>query len=229
VATNTFEVGDFGLGVENSVSFDLNLRKRTGWVTGSVGGYYSRYSGFIGLFPAGFMVDTDADAIPDTPQFNYRAVDAEFIGAELETTFHLLHPVTEEPKQADTNLHLEFKADAVRARDGSTGGSLPRIPPFHLSSALILERGPFGARLEGIYAAPQDRVAANEFGTDSYFLVNLASQLPAGAGTDDGRFLCQRHEPDQRGRPRAHFDPQGAPAAAGTWDRGRGETLLLMR
>lgn len=174
VATNTFEVGDFGLGVENSVSFDLNLRKRTGWVTGSVGGYYSRYSGFIGLFPAGFMVDTDDDLIPDTPQFNYRAVDAEFLGAELETTLHLLHPVTEAPKPADTNLHLEFKADAVRARDATTGTSLPRVPPFHLSSALIWERGPFGARLEGIYAAPQDRVAANEFGTDSYFLVNLA-------------------------------------------------------
>jgi iron complex outermembrane receptor protein len=82
--------------------------------------------------------------------------------------------VTEAPKPADTNLHLEFKADAVRARDATTGTSLPRVPPFHLSSALIWERGPFGARLEGIYAAPQDRVAANEFGTDSYFLVNLA-------------------------------------------------------
>ncbi len=200
VATNTFEVGDANLGTENSISFDLNLRKRTGWVTGSIGGYYSRYNRFIGLFPTGLLVDTDdpPDGIGDTPEFNYRAVDAQFLGAELETTFHLLHPIKPEPKDgesiagaahhhATTNLHLEFKADAVRARDGSTGGSLPRIPPFHLSSALILEHGAFGARLEGIYAAPQDRLAANEFRTDSYFLVNLALsyRLVQGSTTVD--------------------------------------------
>lgn len=167
-ATGTFEVGDFNLGVEHAVSFDLNLRKRTGWVTGSVGGYLSMYDGFIGLFPTG-----GAGPGPDfNPEYAYRGVGAQFIGGELETTLHLLHPVTEAGKAA-TNLHWEFKADAVRARDDSTGGSLPRIPPFHLSSALILERGEFGARLEGIYAAPQHRVAMNETATSSYFLVNL--------------------------------------------------------
>lgn len=171
VATGSFEVGDFNLGTENSVSFDLSLRKRTGWVTGSLSGYHSRYSGFIGLFPTGAL----GPAPDNNPVFAYRAVDAQFFGGELETTFHLLHPIKgEEAKENDTNLHLQFKADAVRARDASTGGSLPRMPPFHLTSTLSFERGPFGARLEGIYAAPQDRLAANEFRTDSYFLLNLA-------------------------------------------------------
>ncbi len=169
-ATGTFEVGNFGLGVEHAISFDLNLRKRTGWVTGSVGGYYSLYDGFIGLFPTGGV----GPAPNVNPEFDYRSVDAEFMGAELETTLHLLHPVTGEADKPATNLHLEFKADAVRARDASSGLSLPRIPPFHLSSALILEQGRFGARLEGIYAAPQHRLAMNEFGTPSYFLVNLS-------------------------------------------------------
>lgn len=169
-ATSTFEVGNFELGVEHALSFDLNLRKRTGWVTGSVGGYYSQYDGFIGLFPTGGV-----GPAPDlNPEFAYRSVNARFIGAELETTLHLLHPVTTNTDKPATNLHLEFKADAVRARDASSGMSLPRIPPFHLSSALILEHGRFGARLEGIYAAPQQRLAANEFGTPSYFLVNLS-------------------------------------------------------
>jgi iron complex outermembrane receptor protein len=169
-ATGTFEVGNFGLGVEHAISFDLNLRKRTGWVTGSLGGYYSLYDGFIGLFPTGGV-----GPAPDfNPAYAYGSVDAEFIGGELETTLHLLHPVTDEADKPATNLHWEFKADAVRARDASTGLSLPRIPPFHLSSALILEQGRFGARLEGIYAAPQHRLAMNEFGTPSYFLVNLS-------------------------------------------------------
>jgi iron complex outermembrane receptor protein len=114
-------------------------------------------------------------------------VNAEFIGGELETTLHLLHPVTDKAEKPDTNLHWEFKADVVRARDASSGRSLPRIPPFHLSSALFWEYGRFGARLEGIYAAPQHRLAANEFGTPSYFLVNLSLtyRLLQGANTLD--------------------------------------------
>jgi iron complex outermembrane receptor protein len=180
-ATSTFEVGNFGLGVEHSVSFDLNLRKRTGWVTGSAGGYYSHYDGFIGLFPTGGV------AASGNPEYAYRSVNAEFIGGELETTLHLLHPVTDKAEKPDTNLHWEFKADVVRARDASSGRSLPRIPPFHLSSALFWEYGRFGARLEGIYAAPQHRLAANEFGTPSYFLVNLSLtyRLLQGANTLD--------------------------------------------
>ncbi len=187
LATNTFAVGDPNLGTESSLGFDLNLRKRTGWITGAVSMYHARYNNFIGQFPTGIMIDTDGDMIGDTPEFRYRAVKAHFIGAELETTFHLLHPVTAEQQQAATNLHWEFKADAVRASDLSSGRSLPRIPPFHLSSALIFERGPFGARLEGIYAAPQHRVANAEVGTDSYFLVNLtlSYRLVQGRTTAD--------------------------------------------
>lgn len=174
LATDTFEVGNPDLGAESSLGFELSLRKNTGWVTGSVSGYHNRYHDFISQFGTGAMIDTDGDLIGDTPEYHYKAVAAQFIGAELETTFHLLHPITAESQQATTNLRWEFKADAVRARDASTGQSLPRIPPFHLSSALILEHGAFGARLEGIYAAPQQRVSANEPGTASYFLVNLS-------------------------------------------------------
>ena len=46
--------------------------------------------------------------------------------------------------------------------------------PFHLSAALAYQRGPLGVRLEGVYAAPQDRVTAAELPTDSYFLLNAA-------------------------------------------------------
>lgn len=187
LATNTFEVGNPNLGVESSLGFDLNLRKRIGWVTGALSGYYNRYRDFIGQFPTGVMVDTDGDLVGDTPEYDYRAVDARFIGAELETTFHLLHPVTAEPRQVPTNLHWEFKADVVRAQNMSTGRSLPRIPPFHLSSALIFEHGPWGAKVEGIYAAPQHRLATNETATKSYFLVNLtlSYRLLQGATTVD--------------------------------------------
>ncbi|MFC5453563.1 TonB-dependent receptor [Prosthecobacter fluviatilis] len=169
-ATGAFEIGDPNLQQEKSLGFDLNLRKRVGWVTGSVGGYYNRYTNFIGQFPTGVVHVVGGESYNELV---YQATNAEFIGSELEATFHLLHPITSDPAANQNNLHLQLRADVVRARDTKTGQSLPRIPPFHLSSTLMMEHGPFGARLEGIYAAPQSQLAMNESRTDSYFLVNL--------------------------------------------------------
>ena len=170
MATGVFETGDAALGIEQSIGTDLNLRKRTGWVTGSVGGYYNRFNNYIGLFPTGAV-----DAGSGFPIVRYRATQAEFIGAELDTTLHLLHPATDKPAPPEqTNVNLEFRADVVRARDLRTGDPLPRIPPFHLTSGIAYLRGAVGARLEGVYAAPQSRVSAGELPTDSYFLVNAS-------------------------------------------------------
>jgi iron complex outermembrane recepter protein len=178
IATGVYELGDASLPTEQSVGIDLNVRKRTGWVTGSVGGYYNRFNNFVGLFPTGAV-----DPGSGFPVMAFRSTEADFLGAELQTTFHLLNPATDEPAPADqSNLNLEFKADAVRARDRLTGAPLPRIPPFHLSTALAYQRGPLGVRLEGVYAAPQDRVANNELPTDSYFLVNAAISYTLSRG-----------------------------------------------
>ena len=51
-----------------TIGIDLNVRKRTGWVTGSIGGYYTRYSNFIGLFPTGTF-----DIPSGFEIFNYQA------------------------------------------------------------------------------------------------------------------------------------------------------------
>ncbi len=169
-ATGAFEIGNPNLKQEKSLGFDLNVRKRIGWVTGSVGGYYNRFTNFIGQFPTGVVHVVNGESYNE---LLYQATNAEFIGSELEATFHLLHPITSAPPEHQNNLHLQLRADVVRARDTKTGLSLPRIPPFHLTSTLMMERGPFGARLEGIYAAPQSQLAMNELRTNSYFLVNL--------------------------------------------------------
>jgi iron complex outermembrane receptor protein len=178
IATGVYELGNSGLSTEKSLGIDLNVRKRTGWVTGSVGGYYNHFNNFIGLFPTGAV-----DAGSGFPVMEFRSTEADFLGAELETTFHLLHPVTDMPATADqSNLDLEFKADAVHARDRITGAALPRIPPFHLSTALAYQRGPLGMRFEGAYAAPQDRISSAELSTASYFLVNAAISYTLSRG-----------------------------------------------
>jgi len=198
IATGVFEIGDDDLPVEQSLGFDLSLRKRTGRVTGSLTAFYNRFDNFIGQFPTGDVED-------DLPVSAYRNTDAEFYGMEAEAIIHLMEPVTAPapiivtgkgvsgkqpvsgPAGPDQSLDLELRADYVHAEDTGSGDPLPRISPFHASVALDYRRGPFGARLEGIYAAKQDRTADNELPTDSYFIVNaaLSYTLHAGRTTTD--------------------------------------------
>lgn len=189
VATGAYEIGDASLPVEEALGIDLSLRKRTGFVTGAVTAFYNRFNNFIGQFPTGEQRLLEDESLPI---YEYRSTDAEFFGGELEATFHLLQPVTapapvvagsKNPKQpvvssapvgAQNVLDLELKADYVRARDTISGDPLPRISPFHASAALDFHRGDFGARLEGIYAGRQNRVARNELPTDSYVMLNAS-------------------------------------------------------
>ena len=163
VATGTFEVGDRDLGTEDSISLDLSLRKRSGRVTGSASAFYYRFNDFISVQPTGGKDPVDA-----LPIYAYRPIGANFYGGEIETTFHLLEPVS------DSQLDLTFRADYVHAEDRRTGEPIPRIPPFRMGAVLDYSKGPFDARLEGQYASSQHRHADDELPTDGYFLVNAS-------------------------------------------------------
>ncbi len=180
VATGTFEVGDLDLGTEDSLSLDLSVRKRTGRVTGSVSGFYYHFDDFISLQPTGGI-----DPVDSLPIYAYQPVGADFFGAELETTFHLLAPIEAlaakdakappaAPASSDRQLDLILRADFVHAENRNSGESLPRIPPFRTTAALDYSDGPFSARLEGQWAASQNRHADDELPTDGYFLVNAS-------------------------------------------------------
>lgn len=179
VATGTFEVGDPDLGTEDSLSVDLSLRKKAGRVTGSVSGFYYQFDDFISLQPTGQL-----DPVESLPVYDYRPIGATFYGGEIETSFHLLEPAVAPPATdskspavipaSDQRLDLIVAADYVHVEDRSTGEPVPRIPPFRTRAALEYGKGPIKARLEGLYAASQDRHADYELPTDSYFLVNAS-------------------------------------------------------
>ncbi|MES2709036.1 MAG: TonB-dependent receptor [Verrucomicrobiota bacterium] len=198
LATGAYERGDDGLDLEKSIGFDLTLRKQSGFVTGSAGLFYQHFNDYIALMPTGedFLFGEDGE-FENLPIQNYRATDADFAGGELEATFHLLapaeapapasaalsgkNPVGKSPVTpsgtvtatgADRSLDLELRADYVITRDLDNGGSLPRIPPFRASAALVYRYQRLTARLEGQYAAAQFRTADEELPTDSYFLIN---------------------------------------------------------
>lgn len=171
VATGVYEIGDPTLKNEDSLSLDLSLRKNAGWVTGSVSGFYYRFDDFISLQPTGNDFVEDGESFPE---FAYQASGADFYGGEVETTFHLLEPATgaKDVKPANQRLDLILRADYVHAEDRDTGEALPRIPPFRTSATLDYQLDQFGARLEGQWAANQDRNADYELPTDGYFLLN---------------------------------------------------------
>ncbi len=195
LATAAFERGDAGLDLEQSIGLDLTLRKASGFVTGSVSAFYNRFNDYIGLFPTGegFLFGEDGE-FEKLPVYAYEAVDADFLGGEVETTFHLLAPVEAPatggnptggkqpmgktplalttPGTSGPRLDLELKADYVYTKLRDEGGSLPRIPPFRTSAALMLGYEKFTARLEGQYSAEQTRTAEFELPTDSFFLLN---------------------------------------------------------
>ena len=174
VATGAFEQGDDGLSTEKSLGFDLSVRKRSGWVTGGVTVFYNRFDDYIGLFPTGGIED-------GLPVYAYQSTDAEFFGAEVETTFHLMGAVTANETAAE-RLDLELKADYVQANDTETGDPLPRISPFHASAALDYQNGPFGARVESVFSAHQAETADNELPTDSYVMFNAALTYTLASG-----------------------------------------------
>ena len=189
MATGAFEIGDDSLPVEQALGFDLSLRKRTGFVTGSATVFYNRFQNFIGQFPTGESRQLEDEELL---VYAYRSSDAEFFGGELEATFHLLKPVTapepaaagsKNPKQPVSPvgvsgpqdvLDLELKADFVHAKDTISGDPLPRISPFHVSAALDYHRGDFGSRIEGVFSGPQHRTADNELPTDGYFMLSAS-------------------------------------------------------
>jgi iron complex outermembrane receptor protein len=197
IATGAFEVGDLNLGLEDSLGFDLSFRKKAGRVTGAISLFYNRFSNFITAVPTGMLSEADDDE-EGLPIFAYRATDADFIGGEVETTLHIIErtpssaPTTEpadakavaiERIQSRHQLHVELKADYVRAQDWKTDRSLPRITPFRTGATVVYSWDDrFHARVEGQYSHEQNRTAEFELPTDSYFLLNasMSYRVPVG-------------------------------------------------
>ncbi|MBC7804015.1 MAG: TonB-dependent receptor [Candidatus Parcubacteria bacterium] len=181
VATGSFEVGDSTFGKEKSRSIDLGLRWRAGAHSANVSLYRTQFKNFLAALNTGNTrggdgelnpVDADGDGVADgsgediLPEFRYAAVPALFRGIEASARLRVYD-------RAGT-VDLELKGDVVRAYDRSTGQPLPRISPARIGIGLEYGLNRFTARADLVRASAQNRVAANEFPTDGYTLVNLA-------------------------------------------------------
>lgn len=165
--TDAYEVGSSGLGVERSIGLDVNLRKRAGFVTGSIGAFVNRFNDYI------FEQELAADAIPAenndeglTP-YQFIAKDALFYGAEAEVTLHLLD-------RKDDRVHLTLLSDYVHAEQTTDDVPLPRMPPLRVGARLEYENAHWQAGVELRHANRQNRFSPDETATADYTLLNAS-------------------------------------------------------
>lgn len=162
LATNTFELGDAGLGKETSRSVDLTFRKRSGDVTFAVALYHQDFKDYI-------FADT-LDRFEGFRLIRYTAADATFTGIDGEARYAFA-----------PGLGATVFGDYVRAKL-KDGGNLPRIPAGRAGFRLDGQWGPVSADFEYYRVFGQSTVASFETSTDGYNMVNagLAYAFPAG-------------------------------------------------
>lgn len=176
--THAWEVGQADLGLEKSLGLDLSVRKRAGWITGSISGFVNQFHGYI--FERALAADTIPSDVNDeglTP-YQFTAKDAKFYGAEAEITAHLV-------ERESYAVHLQITSDYVRAEQTTDHEPLPRIPPFRIGAGLRFDGGRWHGGVELRHVADQNRIAEMETATPGYDLLNadVSYVLPAGRVT----------------------------------------------
>jgi iron complex outermembrane receptor protein len=161
-ATQTFDLGNPDLDVEQALNFELGLRKIQGRLTTGLNLYQNNINDYIYAQNTGLEVNGYG-------QYQYVQSDVKFIGAEVDAAYQLLQGLT-----------LTAMADRVRADD------LPRIPAdrigmgFELSTMALFSSAPdwmvFGKWQQ---VQKQDQVADNEESSLGYDLVSLGMSYQA--------------------------------------------------
>lgn len=185
--TGSYEIGTAGLGKEKSVGLDLQLRKRAGFVTGSIGAFVNRFRNFVfeqrdatryydGDSGAFLPYPVAAGAGETLPIYQFIARDALFYGGEAEVSLHL----------SDTDaahLHLDLMSDYVHAQQTTDDEPLPRMPPWRFGAALRYEVGPWELGASARHAFDQDRTAPDESATPGYTLYGVDATYRFTAGS----------------------------------------------
>lgn len=194
VASGAYEVGDANLPKERALQFDAAVRwkRDADWVRAGV--FASRFRNYAALLRTGLQRDEDGNgagagatdcgdgtsvesgcASGLMPELAYRSVRAAFRGIELEGNLRLL------AREAAT-VDLQWRADAVRATNRSTGEPLPRIAPWRVGATLVAGRGAWTASLGFDHHARQARVPAGDVATAGYTFWNAGIRWRGNAG-----------------------------------------------
>jgi iron complex outermembrane receptor protein len=161
-ATQTFDMGNPDLDVEQALNVELGLRKIQGRLTTGLNLYQNNISDYIYAQNTGLEVNGYG-------QYQYLQSDVTFIGGEVDAAYQLLEGLT-----------LTAMADRVRADD------LPRIPADRIGMGLELSTmALFSTASDWMLfgqwqqVQKQDQVAENEETSLGYDLVTLGVSYQA--------------------------------------------------
>jgi iron complex outermembrane receptor protein len=194
-ATQTFDVGNPNLKVEEALNIEVGVRKTKGQLTTALNLYQNNISDFIYAQNANREVDGFG-------QYNVVQQDATFVGGELDVAFQLIEGLT-----------LTGMADRVRAND------LPRIPAdriglgFEASSmALFSTQSDWMLFGQWQQIQKQDQVADNEEVSLGYDLLSLGVTYQAMLANNEYRIdLKANNLFDEEVRQHTSFVKEQAP------------------
>ena len=189
LATNAVEVGNFNLGKERAQHGEVGIAWKQAQHRVQLNAYVTRFRNFISLDATG-ETRAEGDEAP-LPVYAFRAVPAQFVGAELEGSYRVL--------SGNTNVDVTGKWDIVRAKNRATSEPLARIAPMRLSLGSVATWQDWRAQAEVIHVWAQTRVpeverlaASNGTGaTASHTLVNASLSKSFALGGYSGKLTLR--------------------------------------
>lgn len=206
VATNQYEIGNKNLNEEKANGLDMQIRWKATNNSISLGGFYTRFSNFIGTYNTGKLVNTDgleSQADSTLSEARIYGAAALFKGVEAQAKFR----VYERLGQLDLNL----RADYVRATNEDTGTPLPRIAPMRMGVGFDYQFSQFSSNIDFLHGFKQDRVDVNERPTDGYTLMNATASYRFKTDFRLEAFVKARNLLDQDIREHSSFLKEIAP------------------
>ncbi|MEH6552447.1 MAG: TonB-dependent receptor [Pseudomonadales bacterium] len=152
-ATGVIEVGDADLDEEVSLNVDLALQWHAGRSWAEVSLFYNRFDDYIFLLNSGEDVD-------EVPVYLYQQEDAEFVGLELESNFHLTD-------FGNGALFLGVRGDMISG-EFDNSGDVPRLPPLRIGGKLSWTSEAFSTWVSVLNASDQQDSGNFETETDGY-------------------------------------------------------------
>jgi iron complex outermembrane receptor protein len=160
LATSQYELGDADLKQETAYGVDLTFRTRHDSWQAEASLFYTYFDDYI------FSEEREGAEIDELHVYDFKAVDAEFYGFEVQLDYTLV-------ESADSRLLLSLMGDWVYATNKDSGDHLPRIPPMRIGSRLSWTSGNWDSGVELRYAFEQHNTGPEETATDDYVGLNL--------------------------------------------------------
>ena len=192
LASNTYEIGDAGLGKETAKGIDLGLRKTEGDLTFALNLFYNQVDNYI--------YARTLDRYEAFQLIRYTQQDARFIGLEGSVDYRINRTFT-----------VGIFGDLVRGRLRG-GDDLARMPASRLGGRVAAKWGQFTADATLYRVFRQTRVASGERDTSGYTMLNLGLSYDMAAGPSDLTFyLSARNLLNQKAFNHASWLAQVAP------------------